>query len=150
MLIVTPLFALLMGFGFWFFLIHQKQTAVYRNAREPVWATAAFACGDPGDTSKIPRATESNVSVSSGAPVYVIGANYAPIYAAVPGGPNEEVLTRKTADVRATREERLEAYPSIGTKEGTFRASAEMMCNETIRDGQANTMKRIAAGVFNP
>jgi hypothetical protein len=150
LLVITPLFTLLMGTAYWFYEIHTKQMSVMRRAREPVWATATFACGNPGETSASYPGVQPGVSVGGGPIVYVPGADYTQIYKNVPGGPNNEVLTRATADAEIDVTDDLAGNDFLHLRETHYAAHARMMCNDTVHDGQPNTMKRIAAGAFQP
>ena len=71
MLVVTPLFATLCGFAFWFYQVHRAEMLVYQKVREPVWATASFGCGDAGETGASMPGPAERASVSSGIPPIV-------------------------------------------------------------------------------
>jgi hypothetical protein len=151
-LVVTPLFATLCGFAFWFYQVHRAQMLVYQKVREPVWAAATFGCGDAGDTGAPMPGPEERISVSSGIPP-VVPADYTLVIRNVPGGPNNDAITRLARTVNADATETLvgKDIPNImSTPTSTFRTDARVICNEHVEDGKAKTMKRIAAVVFRP
>ncbi len=150
MVVVTPLLAMLCGFAFWFHQMHHAQMLVYRSVREPTWQTATFACGNPGETSA--SYPSGNASVGGGGSL-MIPADWSPVYRNAPGGPNNEVITRSlnTASKDATRTLAGKDVPGIlHIPSSTYQASATMMCNETVHDGQLDAYKRITHVVVSP
>jgi hypothetical protein len=150
MLVVTPLLTLLLAMAFWFYQIHMKELGIMRKVREPVWATATFGCGRAGETSARYPGTQPGVSVDDAAPVYVPGTDYSRVYTNAPGGPNNEVITRSTADARVSATDTLDGDEDFHFRQMNLRAHATMMCNETVHDGQPDAYKRITAAAFQP
>jgi hypothetical protein len=150
MVVVTPLLAMLCGFAFWFYQMHYAQMRVYQSVRQPVWETATFSCGNPGETSaSFPRGT---ASVGGGGSL-MVPADWSPVYRYAPGGPNNEVITRpiNEASQNATRTVSGKDVPGIlHISSTTYQASAKMMCNETVHDGQPDAYKRMTHFTVSP
>lgn len=150
-LVVTPLLIMLCAIGFWFFQLHRAHMKVYQEVREPVWATATFGCGQAGDTAVRMPGPQGDAQVSNGGPP-AIPADWSPVYQNVPGGPNNEVITRPMPGAKGSASEAVSGHKVFWFEPGgtTFNRSAEMQCNEAVHDGNPNGAKRIAAAVFNP
>jgi hypothetical protein len=150
-LVVVPLLIALCGIGFWFYEVHTAQMKVYRTARESVWATATFGCGQAGETGRSMPGPQSGTSVGGGGPPQ-IPADFSQVYRSVPGGPNNEVITRSMSEGNGSAQERVAGFKVVWFEPRTtnYNASASMQCNEAVHDGQPDPAKRIAAAAFSP
>jgi len=150
-LVVTPLLIMLCAIGFWFFQLHRAHMKVYQEVREPVWATATFGCGQAGETAQRMPGPQGGATVSSAAAL-TVPADWSPVYQNVPGGPNNEVITRPMGQANGSANEAVSGHKVFWFEPGatTFNRSAQMQCNEAVHDGNPNGTKRIAAAVFDP
>ena len=150
-LVVVPMLVSLMGVGWWFWDMHTAQMQVYRESAEPVFATATYSCGQAGETSHSFPGPQSPASVSGGS-VPLVPADFSKVYEAAPGAPNEEVITRSISDAKADANAQTDGFGAIWFNPNghSYKASAKMLCNEAVHDGQLDTTKRIAAAVFDP
>ena len=150
-LVVVPMLIALCGIGFWFYQVHTAQMKVYRSVREPVWATATFGCGQAGETSQPMPGPQPRTSVANSGPPAVL-ADFSPVYRNVPGGPNNEVITRSLGEAKGSAQETVPGFKVVWfePRPTNYNASATMQCNEAVHDGQPKPAKRIAAAVFSP
>ena len=148
---MVPLLICLCGIGFWFYQVHTAQMKVYRSVREPVWATATFGCGQAGETGHSFPGPQGGASVSNGSPP-AVPADFSQVYQSVPGGPNNEVITRPIGEAKGSANETVSGFRVtwFEPRSTTYNASATMQCNEAVHDGKPDAAKRLAAAAFQP
>lgn len=149
-LVVVPMLIALCGIGFWFYQVHTAQMKVYRSVREPVWATATYGCGQAGETSHSMPGPQGGVSVANGAPP--AAGDFSQVYESVPGGPNNEVITRPIGRANGSAQETVSGFKVtwFAPKPTNYDATATMQCNEAVHDGKPDAAKRLAAVAFSP
>jgi len=150
-LVVVPLLIVLCGIGWWFYEVRTAQMKVYRDAREPTFATATFGCGRAGDTSHPMPGPQPGVAVSGGS-APTVPADFSSVTRNVPGNPNNAVITRPIGEAKGSGTDTVAGFRAIWFTPRTtsYQASATMMCNEAVEDGQLDLAKRSAAVTFSP
>lgn len=133
LLVVVPLFVLLAAIGVWFYRLHVAQTTVFQRAREDVWPKAIKSCGG---------------AAAGQGPLAIDGARPDVVLRPVPGGPHGDLPVRGFGGARGQADGTLEGFAMAGTREVQMAAASRVLCNEPVRDGELDAMKRIAAGAF--
>jgi hypothetical protein len=154
LLMMMPLLILLMAVSFWATQLYETKITAMKAVRGPVFTQASFGCGSPGATSFSPPDPEDDgAGLERRDDSELVGAvadsDLSVVSRKLPGAPGADVIDRSIGNrgARTVRPVAVNGLVAVETKVG---GQTSMTCNESVRDGDSKSLKRIAGDSFDP
>ena len=150
---MLPTLILLMAATFWAFTLYDEKIEATKSVRGAVYAQASFGCQNPGSTSfetppfttPLPNLEESAEPLGS-----LEGSDLSIIARRLPTAPGGDVVDRALGRRGATVVRTVAANGLVGGFGTRLTGKTTMPCNESVRDGDAKTMKQLTTSSFDP